>query len=129
VSGEKQPALVPTGGVLRPNDVLQPGNRKLDTLDQKQAAFFPDGLEVEARHGERQVELEVIGFSRAGQCAPLDDLFRKPAIAGTIERLAAQPQVEPAGVTGIPGAHEVVGVERKTKSASSVMKTDCPPGA
>ena len=112
VRGEKQPILLTAGRRFRFNDVRQTRDGNLHAVDDKQAPFVPDVLELEAGHHEREVDLQ-LAACRARESAPRDNRICDKAIVRRIERLVVRPQREAGLIARIPCTRQIVGIRRE----------------
>ena len=110
---QEEAVLGPSHVRLGGDDVGEAGHGNLDTIDHEVSAAVPHVLELEARHHERKVDLQVRLAGGGGPCPALHDRASELNIARRVERLVAGPQRMPGVGARLPGMQQVLRVQRQ----------------
>lgn len=99
-------------GCLRRDDVGEPGHGNFDPLYLEDAAFTPDGFEIETLHHQGEVDLKISAFGSNEGAVRHDPLRQKP-VSRTSQGLVSEPELEAGRFCRSPRSQHVIRIRRE----------------
>lgn len=115
MGGEEETILVARRTSLRFDDVTEACNGDSHIADAEYPPLAPDRVEIEARHHECQVDVQTRTIGRADDDAPGDHSLGQKSIAGTIEWLAVDEQLQSGCFAGSPCGEDLGRIVREVE--------------
>jgi hypothetical protein len=93
--------------------VPQARDRHIDTSKTERGTIGPDCLEFEARHDQRQIDLQVFRIGSPGRRAALHDALGQVRFAGQVEGLPRAGELQGTVLAGLLRCEQVLRVGRE----------------
>ena len=104
---EEKSILLSAGSRLRFNDMGKPGYWNRGLFDVEYSTCWPDCLEIEPTHHQRQVHVGTHPVAGAGERASLDHRARALGVLRFVKRLRSGEQIESVVSAHTPGNEEI----------------------